>query len=209
MSNYDNSVVIIEPDFKLVKLYQLLVTRLEGVSLIGTYGGFGEAYRKMQKQKPKLVILSVYLNYDHSLQDIEQIFSTYSRTSIVALVDFIDPEWVVKAMECGVISLVLKSDNLCELERALESTIAGGSYISPLIVRTIINNNRKNISPILSDREVQVMNLLSEGKSYSMIAHELSISRDTSKSHIKNIYTKLRVSNKAEAIKKARIQKII
>ena len=73
----------------------------------------------------------------------------------------------------------------------------------------VVNSFQKNPNSPLSSRETQVLELLSKGKSYSMIAQELFITKETAKSHIKNIYSKLQVNSKSEAIAKATKEKLI
>ena len=68
---------------------------------------------------------------------------------------------------------------------------------------------RRNLNSPLSLRESEVLGLMSKGLTYSMIAEELSVSKETARSHIKNIYSKLSVSSKAEAIEQAKIQRFI
>ena len=77
------------------------------------------------------------------------------------------------------------------------------------IARMVVQSFRKATNSNLSDREIEVLKLLASGKSYQSIGDELFISRNTIKFHIKNIYEKLQVQNKEQAIKKANQDKII
>ena len=81
--------------------------------------------------------------------------------------------------------------------------------MSSKIAKMVVNSFQKNPNSPLSSRETQVLELLSKGKSYSMIAQELFITKETAKSHIKNIYSKLQVNSKSEAIAKATKEKLI
>ena len=81
--------------------------------------------------------------------------------------------------------------------------------MSSNIARMVVESFQKNSNSPLTKRETQVLELLSKGKSYSVIADELFIHRETVKSHIKNIYYKLQVNSKADAIEKALKEKFI
>ena len=81
--------------------------------------------------------------------------------------------------------------------------------MSTNIARMVIKSFHKSSSSPLSPRETEVLQLLSKGKSYSMIADELFIDKETVRTHIKNIYLKLEVHSKAQAIEKAEQQKLI
>ena len=81
--------------------------------------------------------------------------------------------------------------------------------MSTNIARMVVQSFQRNNNSPLTPRETEVLELLSKGKSYSVIADELFVHKETIKSHIKNIYTKLQVNSKAEAIEKALKDKLI
>lgn len=81
--------------------------------------------------------------------------------------------------------------------------------MSTNVARMVVQSFHKNRQTPLSNRELEVLELLSSGKSYSTIADQLFVDKETVKSHIKNIYLKLEVHSKAEAIEKAKKSKYI
>ena len=81
--------------------------------------------------------------------------------------------------------------------------------MSSKIAKMVVASFQKNPNSPLSPRETEVLELLAKGKSYSMIAQELFVTKETAKSHIKNIYSKLQVNSKSEAIAKATKEKLI
>ena len=81
--------------------------------------------------------------------------------------------------------------------------------MSSRIAKLVVESFQKNPNSPLSPRETEVLELLSKGKSYSLIARDLFITKETAKSHIKNIYSKLQVRSKSEAIAKALQEKLI
>ncbi|MEQ8927831.1 MAG: response regulator transcription factor, partial [Fulvivirga sp.] len=85
----------------------------------------------------------------------------------------------------------------------------GGAPMSSKIAKMVVASFQKNPNSPLSPRETEVLELLAKGKSYSMIADELFVTKETAKSHIKNIYSKLQVNSKSEAIAKATKEKLI
>ena len=92
---------------------------------------------------------------------------------------------------------------------AIDEVKAGGSPMSSNIARMVVESFQRNQNSPLTKRETQVLELLSKGKSYSVIADELYIHKETVKSHIKNIYYKLQVNSKAAAIEIALKNKLI
>lgn len=81
--------------------------------------------------------------------------------------------------------------------------------MSPKIAVMIINSFHKNPKSPLTERETDVLKSLAQGKTYDYIAKELGISKDTVKTHIKHIYEKLHVSNKSDAVIKAREDRLV
>ena len=92
---------------------------------------------------------------------------------------------------------------------ALTTLSQGGAALDPIIARFILRHIQVNEVSPLSARELMVLKLLIQGKTYSSIARELVISGETVKSHLKNIYKKLNVNTKAEAVRKAIIEQLV
>jgi DNA-binding NarL/FixJ family response regulator len=92
---------------------------------------------------------------------------------------------------------------------AIDEVQTGGAPMSGKIAKMVVDSFQKNQNSPLTSRETEVLEQLAKGKSYSIIADELFIHKETVKSHIKNIYFKLQVNSKAEALEIARKNKLI
>ena len=119
-----------------------------------------------------------------------------------------DDEFIFSALKNGALGYLLKDSSGNQIMEALEELQKGGSPMSPFIARRVIANlqerKEKKISEILSEREMEVLQQLSEGLMYKEIGEKLFISYETVKQHIKHIYQKLHVQNKIEALNKLR-----
>jgi len=119
-----------------------------------------------------------------------------------------DDEFIFSALKNGALGYLLKDSSGDQIMEALEELQKGGSPMSPYIARRVIANlqerKEKKISEILSEREMEVLQQLSEGLLYKQIGEKLFISYETVKQHIKHIYQKLHVQNKIEALNKFR-----
>jgi DNA-binding NarL/FixJ family response regulator len=120
-----------------------------------------------------------------------------------------DSELVFEALKAGASGYITKSANYMELLSALEEIIRGGAPMSSRIARMVIDNHHINPNSPLTKRETTILQLISEGKTYTQISEELFISKETAKTHIKNIYSKLQVNSKSEALAKASVEKLI
>jgi DNA-binding NarL/FixJ family response regulator len=122
---------------------------------------------------------------------------------VLVTTDYDDEQIVFQSLCHGASGYLLKKNCLSQLLDALSVMTSGGSPIDPVIARYVIRSIQINeISP-LSSRESMVLKLLMQGKTYAVIAEELFISGETVKTHLKNIYRKLKVNTKAEAVRKA------
>lgn len=118
-----------------------------------------------------------------------------------------DDESIFKALKSGACGYILKDSNSSQIISALYEVLQGGAPMSPYIASRVIRSfQAKPVEKdnILSDRETEVLKLLATGLQYKEIGSRLSISYETVKKHLKNIYEKLHVQNKVEAINKFR-----
>lgn len=139
---------------------------------------------------------------------IGKISSVNKNVQCVVCTLYDDDAFVFSALKNGAIGYLLKDSTAEQIIAALDDVIKGGSPMSPFIARKVIasfqQSKPKSITDMLSDREQEVLNKVAEGLIYKEIGQQLYISHETVKKHLKNIYVKLRVSNKMEAVNKMR-----
>jgi DNA-binding NarL/FixJ family response regulator len=112
-------------------------------------------------------------------------------------------------LKAGVDGYITKSSSPVKLLEYIKEVYQGGAPLSPSIAKAIVTSFHKNTSSLLTPRELQVLELLAKGKTYSLIAGQLFIDKETVRAHIKNIYWKLEVHSKSAAIEKAMEEKLI
>lgn len=135
--------------------------------------------------------------------------SILPKKNVIIITIFENSERVFEALCAGATGYLTKSSKHTQLLDALDEVLQGGAPMSANIARMVIRSFHRQDSNLLSDREIDVLRLLVEGKSYKTISEKLDISLSTVKFHIKNIYVKLQVGNKEDAIAKAKSQHII
>lgn len=116
---------------------------------------------------------------------------------------------VTEFLNFGISGFAVKGLPLSQFISAIEDIDSGGAYLSPIVAAKLVSLFRKEYNSDLSQREIEVLSHMAKGKSYTTIADDLFISRTTVKAHMRNIYSKLQVNNKASAIKKAYSQRIL
>ena len=173
--------------------------------------------------------LSVNANLDLILMDIEMpkmdgidataaVKEKYPHIKIIMLTIFDNDENIFRSIKAGADGYLLKEVNAADLHNGIVETMNGGATMTPSIalktLRLLRNpidlENVPNPDDIkLTTREIEVLEQLSKGLKYTSIAENLILSVGTIRKHIENIYTKLQVHNKIEAIRKARSNNLI
>ena len=116
---------------------------------------------------------------------------------------------ILDALANGASGYFTKNTSPAKIIEAIKEVIQGGGPMSPDVAKKVIMSLQKNQDSPLTRRETQVLELISKGKDRCQIANELFIEIETVKTHVKNIYVKLNVNSKADAIKVARANKLI
>jgi DNA-binding NarL/FixJ family response regulator len=135
----------------------------------------------------------------------------YPQIKVLILTMFDDEENLFKAIMAGAAGYILKEDSSVQIFQAIMDTISGGAAMSPSIafktlklIRQPLNSGEPEKQDFgLTNREIEMLNQLKNGLTYEEIAANLHISYHTVRKHIENIYRKLQVNNKVEAVKKA------
>lgn len=125
-------------------------------------------------------------------------------TLVVMLTINNDPDHIFKALSNGAVGYMLKGTTLAKIKEAIIDVKNGGSIISPVIARKLVNYfNPSAKQGELTEKELQVVQCLVDGLSYKLAASQLNISIDTVRFHIRNIYKKLQVNSKSEVVRKS------
>lgn len=172
--------------------------------------------------KELLVLLQKNTNVDLILMDLEMpemdgiqateaVKSKYPQIKVLILTTFDDDEKLFKAIMAGASGYLLKEDSGTLLFQSIMDTLSGGAAMSPAIalkalqlIRQPLKNGEANKEEFgLTTRELELLTQLKNGLTYEQIGANLHISYHTVRKHIENIYRKLQVNNKVEAVKKA------
>lgn len=184
------------------------VIRSDQSFLLGQVYGSAEAAMEMLKSPPDIAIVDISLP---GKSGIELIARLQAATNIQCLVCSLhdDDDHIMRALQSGAVGYILKDASVEQISNALHELVKGGAPMSPYIASRVISFFRKpkinNEKALLSSREREVLQLLAQGLQYKEIADQLSLSTETVKKHMKNIYQKLHVQNKVEAINKFRL----
>lgn len=163
---------------------------------------------------PDVVLMDIDMPGMNGIEAVKQIREVNETVQIIMLTVFDDNNHVYDALSAGANGYLLKKYISEKLIHSIQEVLAGGAPMSPSIARMIISNMQQTAGKPLKDyqltnREKEILQSLSAGNSFKMIASELSLSLDTVRTHIKHIYDKLHVHSQAEAISKAIHERLV
>lgn len=203
-------VLIIEDDPEIRSSFAMIVDSSQKFTVVNSYSNCEDAIKHLHQDKPDIVLMDVELPGGmNGIQGTKIIKEKSPNSDIIMVTVYEDSEMVYEALKSGASGYITKSANYMELLSALEEITKGGAPMSSKIARMVIDNFHLNPNSPLTKRETEILQLIAEGKTYTQISEELFISKETSKTHIKNIYSKLQVRSKSEAIAKANQDKLI
>lgn len=165
-----------------------------------------------------LILMDIEMPVLNGIETTQIVKQKYPHIKIIMLTAFDNDEHIFNAIKAGADGYLLKEINPKDLYNGIRETLNGGAAMNPSIaMKTLkllrnpidIQNPRDHEEISLSNREVEVLEQLSKGLSYTVIAEHLFLSPSTVRKHIENIYKKLQVHSKIEAVQKARNHNII
>lgn len=165
-----------------------------------------------------LILMDIEMPVLNGIESTEIVKQKYPHIKIIILTVFDNDENIFNAIKAGADGYLLKEINAKDLHDGIHETINGGAAMNPSIamktlklLRNPIDMESKNDQDVikLTQREVEVLEQLSKGLSYHLIAENLILSTGTVRKHIENIYKKLQVHNKLEAVSKAKKNNLI
>ncbi|MBS1658957.1 MAG: response regulator transcription factor [Bacteroidetes bacterium] len=207
--------VVIFEDNQLLRdsLYQL-INGTEGYSCIGAFSDCSNIIHNLEKSSPDVVLMDIQMPGKTGIEGVKMIRENFPQIKIIMQTVVEDEDKIFASICNGASGYLLKNTTPARLLEAIKEVHEGGAPMTSSIAQKVLEKFRKQTPAInelenLSDREKQILECLVEGMSYKMIAAHCKIAIDTVRFHIRNIYEKLHVNSKGEAITKAIRGKIV
>ena len=202
-------VLIVEDDAEIRQLLYLLVSKSDQFECIGKFSNCEDALDPILELKPDVVLMDIELPGLSGIEGIARIRETSEESDFIMLTIRDDDDSIFDSLRAGATGYLLKDTPPGTLLSAIEEVYRGGSPITPSIARRITQSFQPSGNSPLSERETQVLEELCNGKSYNSIAEKFFISGHTVRAHIKNIYKKLHVNSRGQAVSEALKKRII
>lgn len=202
----DTRIVIIEDNEGFREVLKLLVNSTQNFKVVNAYSSCEEALPDIVEDTPGIVMMDLNLPGMNGIEGTKKIKGKLPSVNIIFVSEVGNKDAVIKAFSAGAVGYITKDIEFLEVISALKEVVEGGSPMSKKVSRMLVESFYQSATSPLSKRETEVLQLLAKGKTYKEIAETLFVHPETIKSHLKSIYAKLNVHNKASAIMKA-IQK--
>lgn len=175
------------------------------MELVGEANDGAEAVKAYERLHPDVVLMDMLMPIMDGVAATAAIRAIDGQARIIVVTSTYEAELIDRALQAGAVGYLLKNISAFDLAQAVRAAHAGRSTMSPEVLDAIIQGkqNTSQHGVELSEREQSIMQLLIVGRSNPQIADELHLSRATIKYHLANIFAKLGVASRAEAIARA------
>lgn len=205
------SILIVEDEPEFVHVYCEAITREVDFRLVGAVPTLSEALALIAQTIPDVLVVDLGLPDGNGTELIRHAVRRRADCDALVVTVFGDDRHVIDAIEAGATGYLLKDSPPGELVRCIRELRAGGAPISPSIARRLLARIRAperaaasgaagTAASLLTERETEILRLVAKGLSFGDVAATLGISEHTVVAHVKNIYRKLSVHSRGEAV---------
>jgi len=207
-------VAIIEDRGEIREGLVRLINTTEGFKCSGSYRTFEEALVKIPADLPRIVLSDIGLPGMDGIEGIGILKQRYPELIILMLSVYDDNDRIIEAICAGATGYLLKNTSTTKLIASLKEVLNGGAPMSPEIARRVMDLFRQSPPPrqvdyALTPHETRLLKMLVDGHNYKTAAADLGLSVNTISFHMRNIYDKLQVHSKSEAVAKALKHRIV
>lgn len=200
-------VMIVDDQWLVVEGLDAILSADPEIEVVATAEDGAEALEKMAQARPDVVLMDLRMPVMNGIQATAKIVDAYPQTRVLVLTTFATDEWVFDAIRSGAAGYILKGTPREELLRAIKGTAHGETHLDPAIAGRVLDQVRHGSAPTsaqtvfaaLSEREMQVLQLLARGLSNQDIANELHLSWGTVRNYVSTILDKLDVEDRTQA----------
>lgn len=190
---------------------RLLLADETDIDVVGVAAGGAEATELARDLQPDVVVMDLHMPDVNGVEATRRIVRDSPHIGVLMLTMFDDDESVFAAMRAGARGYLLKGSGQVEIVRAIGAVGVGTAVLGPSIAQRVVDYFAANragtaaaVFPELMDREREVLDLIAQGVNNAAIARKLYLSPKTIRNHVSNIFSKLQVADRAEAIVRAR-----
>lgn len=200
-------VGIVEDNSALKLSLEQLFNKTQGMQCVASLNNLMNVLSEFKRAKPDVVLMDIGLPGINGIEGVRTVKSNFETIQVLMFTVFEDDEKIFDAIRAGASGYLLKKTPPEEIVQAVRELHEGGAPMSPSIARKVIHVFQSQPPPAITDyqltgREKEILYSLVDGLSYKKIAEKYFISISTIRTHISNIYQKLHVNSKSQAVAK-------
>jgi DNA-binding NarL/FixJ family response regulator len=200
-----NTVAIVEDNAVMRKSFRQWIDAAPGFRCVFACATAEEALAEIPQLKPDVVLMDVHLPGESGIVCTARLKAALPSVQVIIVTVYRNQELIIQALQAGACGYLLKRSSPEELLKAISEVRSGGAPMTSEIARMLVEAFQKKPATESSDgltqRESEILALLSEGLSNKEIADRVKISYDTVRAHLRHIYEKLHVRGRTEAVK--------
>ena len=207
-------VAIVEDQRDIRECLTFLINGTDGFSCSGSYRSMEEALDRIGRALPDVVLADIGLPGMNGIEGVKVLKERYPGLLILMSTVYDDDERVFDAICAGACGYLLKKTPPAKLLESIREAVAGGAPMTPEVARRVLTLFRQVRPPEranyeLTPHELRLLKLFVEGHNYKTAASELGVSVNTINFHVRNIYDKLQVHSRSEAVAKALLNRLV
>lgn len=198
-------VIIVEDDSEIRNGLTQLINNASGYKCIASFSDAVSFLEKNDELDADVVLMDINLPYMSGIDCIKKLRKKNFKLNVIILSIYEDDDNIFEALKSGAQGYLLKKTPVDEILKSIKDVIKGGSPMTGQIARRVVQSFHQKPSEFekLSEREQEILVMLSKGYRYKDIGDKMFISIETVRTHIRNIYEKLQVHSRTEALLKA------
>ncbi|SIQ05449.1 two component transcriptional regulator, LuxR family [Peribacillus simplex] len=197
--------VLFVDDHEMVRIgVSAYLSAQSDIEVIGEADNGLKAVELALELRPDIILMDLVMPEMDGIEATKRIIEKWPEAKIIIVTSFLDDEKVYPALEAGATSYMLKTSKASEIARAVRSTFQGQSVLEPEVTGKMMEKLRRpkvtQLHDQLTNREMEILLLMTQGKTNQEIADELYIALKTAKVHVSNILSKLAVQDRTQAV---------
>jgi two-component system response regulator DevR len=180
-----------------------LLTRQPGWEVVAEAGTVVEAIRLADEHQPDVIVMDIRLSDGSGIDACREIVKAHPNIKVIMLTSFAEDDLLFNAISAGAVGYVLKQVGNDDLVRAIETVARGDALLDPTVTGQVLaklrDTTRSEAFTNLTDQELRVLALITQGKTNKEIAADLYLGEGTVRNYVSNILDKLSLANRAEA----------
>ena len=206
-------IAVFEDNQKFRESLEFVIVTSSDMELCGSFEDTTRLSQKIEALRPDVVLMDINIPGKNGIDAVKEIKENFPHIYVCMQTVFDDADKIFASLCNGASGYILKNTAPEKILQAIREVAEGGSFFTPSVAKKVLNNFQQQ--PMqgefvqLTEKEKEVLKLLVDGLSYKMIADRLHVSFHTIHTHLRNIYQKLHVNSKGEAINKAMKNKLV